>query len=164
MTRISKILDIVPAVLLAIMALLTSISVVSRYLFNHPVPDEYELSRLLLSVVICWGIAMAFRGNHHIYLDLFWGRMGRLGQEILGRIGAFISLLIVSGYSYMLLHKALDTMQSNNRTVELGVPVWGFQAAAWLGTVAAAVVLLGRVLRPSADEERPDSDHLESTF
>ena len=164
MIRISKILDIVPAVLLAIMALVTSISVVSRYLFNHPVPDEYELSRLLLSVVICWGIAMAFRGNHHIYLDLFWGRIGRLGRQILGRIGAFISLLIVSGYSYMLLQKALDTMHSNNRTIELGVPVWGFQAAAWLGTVAAAVVLLGQVLRPSAFDAASEIDPPESTL
>lgn len=163
MKRVSKLLDIIPAVLLAVMALLTSVSVASRYLFNQPVPDEYEISRLLLSVVICWGIALAFRSNNHIYLDLFWGRVGPFGKSVLGRIGAAISFLIISGYSYLLLFKSLDTMASHNRTIELGIPVWGFQMAAWIGTVAAALVLLGQVIRPYGLRET-EQDHVENSL
>jgi len=164
MKRISKLLDIIPAVLLGVMALLTSVSVASRYLFNQPVPDEYELSRLLLSVVICWGIAVAFRGKNHIYLDLFWGRVGPRGKAALSRIGAAISFLIVSGYSYMLLLKALDTMASHNRTIELGVPVWGFQMAAWVGTVAAAFVLLSQIVNPDIFQDDTTPDQVDNTL
>lgn len=164
MKHLSKLLDIIPSFLLGVMALLTSVSVASRYLFNQPVSDEYEIARLLLSVVICWGVALAFRGNNHIYLDLFWGRVGPLGKAILSRIGAAISFLIISGYSYMLLFKALDTMASHNRTIELSIPVWGFQMAAWLGTVAAALVLLGQVIRPDNFEEAAEQDYVEKSL
>lgn len=144
-------LEAIPALLLMFMVLLTSASVVSRYLIAVPVPDEYEVSRMLLGVVICWGMAAAFYYNDHIYLDVLWGQVSPRGKVVLNWIGTVLSLLIVGTFSVALWLKVIDTMRADVVTIDLGISVWGFQLAAWLGTVASAVILLCRAIRPSKD-------------
>ncbi len=141
-------LDLVPAFLLMCMVLLTAISVMSRFAINMPVPDDYELTRLLLGVVVCWGVAGAFRNEGHIYLDVFWGRLSDKGKNVVARIGAVISFLIMSGYCVALFMKVQDSMRAHLQTLDFGIPIWGFQAAAWLGILAAVFVLLKQVISP----------------
>ncbi|OCW59617.1 TRAP transporter small permease [Hoeflea olei] len=150
-------LEAVPAVLLLAMALLTSVSAATRYLINTPIPDEYEISRMLLSIVICWGMAAAFYYNDHIRLDVFWGRASPAAKMILSRIGTLLSLIIIGTYSVALWLKVLDTMRSGLLTIDLGLSVWGFQFAAWLGTLASAAVLLTQTIWPPRHfiEEQP---------
>lgn len=148
-------LDLVPAFLLMCMVLLTAVSVVSRFAVNAPLPDDYELTRLLLGVVVCWGVAGAFRNQNHIYLDVFWGRLSNKMKNALTRIGALLSLLIMGGYCAAFFIKVQDTMRSHLQTLDLGIPIWGFQAAAWLGILAAVLVLLKHVVSPTRQEPAP---------
>ncbi|EKF20542.1 hypothetical protein NA2_02119 [Nitratireductor pacificus pht-3B] len=141
-------LEAVPAALLLAMALLTSVSAATRYLINTPVPDEFEISRMLLSIVVCWGMAAAFYYNDHIRLDVFWGRASLGAKKILSRLGTFLSLLIIVAYSVALWLKVLDTMKAGLLTIDLGLSVWGFQFAAWLGTLASAAILLTQTIWP----------------
>ncbi|RUM95432.1 TRAP transporter small permease [Pseudaminobacter arsenicus] len=157
MRKWKLLLETIPAILLLFMAFLTTVSAVSRYLINTPVPDEYEISRMLLGIVVCWGVAAAFYYNDHIYLDVMWGRMSTRAKLILTRIGTLLSLLIMGSYSVALWFKVLDTMRAGILTIDLGVSVWGFQFAAWLGTVAAVIILLTQMIWPStrALQEHP---------
>lgn len=150
MRRFHAILDVVPSVLLLFMALLTSLSAATRWLFSWPIPDEYEISRLLLSVVICWGIALAFRDDEHIQLDVFWDGLSGRAQQVLSRVGAIISMVLVGGFAVALGMKTLDMRAGGILTVDLGLSVWMFYAGAWLGIVAAFFTLLRRALLPAA--------------
>lgn len=160
MKRLLAILEFVPSVLLLFMAILTTVSVATRYLFAYPLPDEYEISRLLLSVVVCWGIATAFRHNDHIQLDIFWSALGPRAKRLLTRIGAALCLCIVGGFAFALGTKVVDVFEAGLLTVDLELPVWGFYAAAWLGTLASFFVLLQQVIAPpdpEADTGLPDA-------
>jgi hypothetical protein len=78
---------------------------------------------------------------------------------ILARIGTLLSLLIVGSYSIALWLKVLDTMRSGILTIDLGISVWGFQFAAWLGTVATVIILLTQMIWPSKamiEEHHPE--------
>ena len=151
--RLSKlVLELVPATLLLLMAFLTFLSAISRYALNTPIPDEYEVSRMLLGIVVCWGVAAAFYYNDHIFLDVMWGRAGRRTKLWLSRLGNLLSLGIMSVFSIALAFKVLDTMRSGLITIDLGISVWGFQLAAWLGTVAAVFILAGRTVWPLIHE------------
>jgi len=150
--RLLAFLEFVPSVLLLFMAILTSVSVASRYLFAYPLPDEYEISRLILSVVVCWGIAAAFRHNDHIQLDIFWSALGPRAKRVLTRIGAALCLCIIGGFSFALGTKVIDVFEAGLLTVDLELPVWGFYTAAWLGTLASFFILLQQVIAPSEPE------------
>ena len=55
----------VAAIMLGGVTVLITISAVGRYLLGFPVPDSFDLSRLLLAVAIMWGFAsLGFRGSH----------------------------------------------------------------------------------------------------
>jgi TRAP-type C4-dicarboxylate transport system permease small subunit len=156
------VLEFIPAILLLFMALLTSASAAARYLMNTPIPDEYEISRMLLGIVVCWGVAAAFYYNDHIYLDVMWGRTSARAKLVLTRIGTLLSLLIIGSYSVALWFKVLDTMRAGILTIDLGISVWGFQFAAWLGTVASVVILMAQMIWPS--KRILEEHHLEQAF
>lgn len=154
MRRFHAFLEFVPSVLLLFMAFLTSFSAMTRWWFSWPVPDEYEISRLLLSVVICWGIALAFRHDDHIQLDVFWDVLSARWKRIMTRIGSALSMLLVGGFCVALGMKTLDTRMGGITTVDLDLSVWMFYAGAWLGTLAAFLTLLRRVVFPEPEQEQ----------
>lgn len=158
MNRVVNYIEILSGLILLFMASLTSVSAVTRYLFNAPIPDEYEVSRLSLGVVVCWGMAAAFRHNDHIQLDLFWDKLGAKSKDILSRVGSGICFLAVAFFSCALATKVLDTFSSHIETVDLGLPVWTFFAVAWLGSLSVLVVLAWQVVKPSG--EIPDLEQI----
>ncbi len=161
MKRLYYVLETVPSVLLLFMAFLTTLSAITRYVLSWPIPDEYEISRLLLSVVICWGLALAFRHHDHIQLDIYWGALSAKGKRVLTRIGSGISMILVGGIAFALASKTSDTKAAGLLTVDLNLPVWGFYAAAWLGIVAAFLILLGQFLMPDRmDVPEQNSDQI----
>lgn len=153
MRRFYAFLEFIPSVLLLFMAFLTSLSALTRWLFSWPIPDEYEISRLLLSVVICWGIALAFRNDDHIQLDVFWDFLSERWKRILTWVGSTLSLLLIGAFCVALGMKTLDTRLGGISTVDLGLSVWMFYAGAWLGILAAFFTLLRRVLFPGSPHE-----------
>lgn len=151
-SAISKLIDAIEAVaagILLSMALLTSVSVFTRYIFSAPIPDEYEISRLSLGIVACWGMAAAFRHLDHIQLDIFWDRFPDTVRRTLSRTGATICLFTMVFFCWALAVKVQDSFASGLVTVDAGLPIWIFHALAWLGTIASIVVLAVEVWRPS---------------
>jgi TRAP-type C4-dicarboxylate transport system permease small subunit len=151
MKRFVDAIEFVAGLLLLGMAFLTSTSAVTRYLLSAPIPDEYEFSRLTLGVVACWAIAAAFRHRDHIQLDILWDRTPARLQAVLSRIGALICLAAMAFVAWALGAKVFDTYQSGLVSVDLGVPMWIFHAAAWLGTLASIVVLAAEVFGAPAE-------------
>ena len=53
-----------------------SSSVLLRYLFTCSIPDAYDFGRLLLGILIFWGIAATSYRGGHITVDLVWANVG----------------------------------------------------------------------------------------
>src|SRR5512146_1677385 len=63
--RFIDVIELTAAGFLAVVTLLTFVSVFLRYLFAWSIPDAYDFSRLLLGILIFWGMAVAsYRGDH----------------------------------------------------------------------------------------------------
>lgn len=154
MTRFVDAVEWIAGLLLLGMAFLTSASASTRYLFALPIPDEYEISRLTLGVVACWALASAFRHHDHIQLDILWDRTPVRAKVVLTRIGALVCVVAMAFVAWALGVKVLDSYQSGLVSVDLGLPVWVFHAAAWLGTLASIFVLAAEVV--GRDGETPD--------
>ena len=151
MKRFVDAIEVVAGLVLVGMALLTSSSAITRYFLSSPIPDEYEFSRLTLGVVACWAIAAAFRHRDHIQLDILWDRTPARLRLVLTRTGALICLAAMAFVAWALGAKVLDSYQSGLVSVDLGVPMWIFHAAAWLGTLASIVVLAAEVFGAAAE-------------
>ena len=53
------------------------ISVLLRYFFAVSIPDSYDFGKLLLGILIFWGIAATSYRGTHITVDLVWAAAGR---------------------------------------------------------------------------------------
>ena len=70
----STAIELIAAFFVGVVAADIFISVLLRYFFSYQIPDSYDFGRLLLGILIFWGIAATSYRGGHITVDL------RLGQ------------------------------------------------------------------------------------
>jgi TRAP-type C4-dicarboxylate transport system permease small subunit len=132
-------------------AALTFVSAFFRYLLNSPIPDSYEISRQLIGITMCWGIASASYYGEHIYLDLLWTAVTPRWKRIIDALGTLISLFAMAVFAWMLFVKVVDGYHTQSSSVDLSLPIWTFHAVGWLGVAAAVLALAVRSVRLVGD-------------
>lgn len=135
------------AAFLAVITLLTFVSVFMRYVFVRPIPDGFDIARLLLGVTIFWGIASTTYRNDHIMVDLLWEMAGPKGKRTIDLFATTVTAGAIAVFAWVLVGKVQDTLTSNQTTFDLHLPVWVFHALASLGILAAAALGLLRLWR-----------------
>ena len=73
-------IELIAAVFVGIVALDIFVSVLLRYFFSRAIPDSYDFGRLLLGILIFWGIAATSYRGSHITVDLVWANVGPRGS------------------------------------------------------------------------------------
>ena len=131
MTRLlDRLVKGVVASCMALMVLVVTWQVVSRYVLGDPSAWTEEVARMLLIWVGLLGSVYVYRENAHLGLDLLHQKLGLKGRRRLDMIsamccGAFaLAVLVVGGGSLVQL-----TWELGQTTAALGIPM------AWVYTV-----------------------------
>src|SRR5699024_5448993 len=106
---LNKIAGFIPAILLFIMMLLTSSDVIGRY-FIQPITDTYEITELLLALVVFWVLGYAQIYKEHIVIDVFVKKLNERLQAIISTVinGSGVIFLII------LFQQTLTFAERNN--------------------------------------------------
>jgi len=140
-------IELIAAFFAAVVALDIFVSVLLRYFFSVQIPDSYDFGRLLLGILIFWGIAAtSYRGNH-ITVDLVYANVGERWQRVIDVFATLVLLFVVTVQTYTLFDKVHDTYADNVLTFDLRLPVWPFFLVAWLGDVSAVLLIAVRTYR-----------------
>jgi TRAP-type transport system small permease protein len=140
-------IELTAAVFVGIVAADVFISVMLRYFFGVSIPDSYDFGRLLLGILIFWGIgATSYRGTH-ITVDLLWANVGPRYQRVMDIFATLVLLFVVTIHSWTLFDKVASTRADNVLTFDLRIPNWPFFAVAWLGDVSAVILIAVRTYR-----------------
>jgi TRAP-type C4-dicarboxylate transport system permease small subunit len=122
-------------------------SVLLRYFFSVSIPDSYDFGKLLLGILIFWGIAATSYRGTHITVDLVWSSVGPRVQRIMDIFATLVLLFVVTVQTIMLFDKVRLTYQDHILTFDLNLPTWPFAAVAWLGDVSAVLLIAVRTYR-----------------
>src|SRR6516225_6173600 len=76
-------IELIAAFFVGIVAADIFISVLLRYFFSVQIPDSYDFGRLLLGILIFWGIAATSYRGTHITVDLIWVNVSRSYQRLI---------------------------------------------------------------------------------
>src|SRR6185295_8971050 len=106
------------------------VSVMLRYFFSIQIPDAYDFGRLLLGILIFWGIAATSYRGTHITVDLLYAALGPKAQRGVDVFATLVLLFVVSVQTAMLLDKVVTTREDNVLTFDLNLPTWPFFALA----------------------------------
>ena|ERR1700674_1738963 len=123
------------------------VSVLLRYFFSYSIPDSYDFGRLLLGILIFWGIAATSYRGGHITVDLVWASASPRYQRLIDVFATLVLLFVVSVQTYTLYDKVASTRADNVLTFDLNLPTWPFFAVAWLGDVSAVMLIAVRTYR-----------------
>jgi TRAP-type C4-dicarboxylate transport system permease small subunit len=142
--RIIAAIEWTAAAFIGLVALDVFVSVALRYLFDMSIPDSFDIGRMLLGILIFWGIAATSYRGTHITVDLIWSACGPRGQRAIDLFATAVLLFIVAVHSWMLLGKVYATYLDHVLTYDLHWPTWPFFAVAWAGDVAAVALIAVR--------------------
>jgi TRAP-type C4-dicarboxylate transport system permease small subunit len=82
----------VSGIFLIPLMLITAADVLSRDLFNRPIPGTTELSQYMLAVVILLGLAYTHQIKAHVAVSLFTSKLSPAIQSIFSMISSLIGL------------------------------------------------------------------------
>jgi TRAP-type C4-dicarboxylate transport system permease small subunit len=147
MDRFIDSIEWVAAAFVGIVALNTFIAIFMRKFFAVTIPDYYDFGRLLLGILIFWGIAATSYRGSHITVDLVWANVTPRYQRWIDVFATLVLLFVVTVQTVTLFDKVRTTYQDNVLTYDLRLPNWPFFAVAWIGDVSAVLLIAIRTWR-----------------
>jgi TRAP-type C4-dicarboxylate transport system permease small subunit len=147
MDRFIDTIEWIAAGFVGIVAIDIFLSVLLRNIFNYAIPDSFDFGRLLLGILIFWGIAATSYRGGHITVDLLWANVGPRYQRYIDVFATLVLLFVVTVQTYTLFDKVRATYYDNVLTFDLRLPTWPFFALAWAGDVSAVLLIAIRTYR-----------------
>ena len=147
MDRFIDTIEWIAAGFVGIVAANIFLAVVLRNVFSYAIPDSFDFGRLLLGILIFWGIAATSYRGTHITVDLIWANVTPRYQRIIDVFATLVLLFVVTVQTYTLFDKVRGTYHDNVLTFDLRLPVWPFFLVAWLGDVSAVLLIAVRTYR-----------------
>ncbi|HEX2567057.1 MAG TPA: TRAP transporter small permease [Burkholderiales bacterium] len=84
--RVDAALGVAASAILLCLMLLTFADVVARYLFNAPIPGGFEITELMLLVLIFAGVPLVSHADEHVTMDFIDRMLPQEANRILIRI------------------------------------------------------------------------------
>lgn len=134
--------ETIAGVLLGAVTVLVVVSTLGRYFLAWPVPDSFDLSRLLLGACLAWGFAVIGLRGGHIQVDLVAEAVGpRLRRAIDGFAWGLLWLMAAL-LTWKMFGRVSSALVSGETTFDLRLPIWPFLGLIWAG-IAVSLVTIG---------------------
>jgi TRAP-type C4-dicarboxylate transport system permease small subunit len=147
MDRFINTIEWIAAGFVGIVAANIFISVLLRNTLNYSIPDSFDVGRMLLGILIFWGIAATSYRGGHITVDLIWANVGPKYQRWIDVFATLVLLFVVTVQTWTLFDKVRGTYNDNVLTFDMHMPTWPFFAVAWAGDVSAVLLIAIRTWR-----------------
>ena len=104
--RAEALLGVAASAILFAMMLLTTVDVVARYGFNRPLRGAFEVTELLLVVLIFAGLPLVSFAGEHAVMDFVDRVLGRRAQVALERVVQAVSAALMFLLTWLVWGKA----------------------------------------------------------
>lgn len=142
----SALVEKVAGLLLAAITLLIAASAIGRYLFAAPIPDSFDIARLLLGATVMWGFAsLGYRGSH-IQVDILAEVLPARARRAVDLFAWIALLIFVVLLTWKMFARVESAMASGESTFDLRLPVWPLMALIWAGVLVAVLTSVARLI------------------
>ena len=138
--RADAVLGIAASVILFLMMLLTFVDVVARYLFNFPLRGGFEITELMLLVLIFAGLPLVSHADEHVTMDFIDRMLPEAGRRFLVRLVHAVCAAVMFFLTWQVWIKAGKIAGYGDTTDVLKITVGPF-----VYFMAAMILLTGLV-------------------
>jgi TRAP-type C4-dicarboxylate transport system permease small subunit len=104
--RVEGLLGVASSLILLVMMALTFVDVVARYLFNRPLAGAFEVTELLLLVLIFAGLPLVTYADEHALMDFIDRPLGPRGTQVLERLVQLLCAGVMALLAWLVWLKA----------------------------------------------------------
>jgi C4-dicarboxylate transporter, DctQ subunit len=144
--RLSTAIERIAGLFLGVITVLVFASALGRYVLASPIPDAFDIARLMLGVAMLWGFASVGYRGAHIKVDLVAELLPARARRVLDVLASLVLLLFTVLLAAMLLGRVESAYASNESTFDLRLQVWPWLAAIWLGVLASVFTIVSRLV------------------
>lgn len=139
---ISRAIHSVGLAVLVAMMLLTFADVALRYIFNRPIGGSFDITELMMVVVVSLGFAYCGVVKGHVSVDLLVSRIPERSRAIINTITSLIALglLVLIAWQCFLYIKVIYLKELTSAV--LHIPVFPLVAVVAIGLAVFCLVLL----------------------
>jgi TRAP-type C4-dicarboxylate transport system permease small subunit len=138
--HVDAVLGIASSVILFLMMLLTFVDVVARYLFNFPLRGGFEITELMLLVLIFAGLPLVSHADEHVTMDFIDRLLPEAGRRLLVRAVHAVCAAVMFFLTWQVWIKARTIAGYGDTTDVLKITVGPF-----VYFMAAMILLTGLV-------------------
>ena len=151
----SRGISVLSMIAAVVMMFLVSVDVFMRRALNAPILGSYEIGKILLVMVVFFGVAYVMSVKGHVVVDTLTRLYPKRLQIVVSGIAHFLSLVIVALISWHSAVYGLDMLRSGETSVLLRILVSPFIFVVAFGSAVLFLVILVQFIYALAgvDEE-----------
>lgn len=138
---------------LVLMMLVTTVDVGGRYLFNYPLPGGFELTEVMLAVLIYCALPLVTWKREHIVIDSFDFLMSPRVKRGLDVAADAVCALALAGVGYIIFLRAMRVAGYGDTTSVLKLPLAPVAYVMCVAIVVAALMHLALAFVPHGGDE-----------
>ncbi|XDA96967.1 TRAP transporter small permease [Sulfitobacter sp. LCG007] len=144
--RLSHGVEIVAGLIMGLVTILVVASALGRYLFAFPLPDAFDMSRLLLGAAIMWGFAsVGYRGSH-IKVDIVAEMLPLRRRRWIDAFAWSVLLIFTALLAWKMFGRVHSAAVSGEATMDLRLPAWPMMGLIWLGVLVSIPAIMTRLI------------------
>lgn len=164
MRHTASAVETIAALCLAVVTVIVFASALGRYLFAAPIPDAFDISRLLLGLSVAWGYAvLGFRGGH-ICVDLLVETLPRRARHLVEIFAQTVLLVFTAALAWKVFGRVASAYASQEATFDLRIPTWPLIGSIWLGIAVAVLTTLAGLIWLLSGQHLHELDPEEVTY
>lgn len=133
-------LGVIASVLLMAMMLITTVDVVGRYLFTQPLPGAFELSEIMLALIVFTALPLVCLHDEHVRVSIISDRLGPRGVAIQGVLTSLFGAGVLVLVAWRVYEHAMQLASYGDVTMFLRIPKGP------IGVVLAACALIAALM------------------
>jgi len=142
--RLARFVALAGGLLLVGVMGMTVVSVLGRYLFNAPLPGDYEITELAIGIAAFAFFPYCHISNANIVVELFTGKMPARWKAALDAVHNITFAIVAGLIAWRLFIGGMHKFADGETTMFLGIPIhWAyFSALMGAGLLTVVCVLL----------------------
>lgn len=139
---LAKWLAVLGGVVVCALALLTTVSVFSRWLMSKPIQGDVELTQFGVAMCVACFLPWCQVKGGNIIVDFFTTNASRRTRSVLDGVGALLLALMLGLLAWRTGVGAISNKEAGETTMILGLPMWWSYAGLVPGLTLTALIAL----------------------
>jgi len=132
-------------------------NIFGRYFFNLPIAGAFEITELILSIMVFLSLAYTQISKGHVRIDFFVSRLSRQRQKHVERVTYLLCFILVGILTWQLAVHALRLFKGRNVSGVLEVPFWPILLIMVFGSMIYTIVIAIEFIQTFLGENKDES-------